>query len=82
MKTHTHTQTEHFRTCRAAFSQLKMCLCDLESPVGNHSISPNLNSGLVPIDAVGLVDPLMLNVMYLPDMLLSSGQVSKFVIGS
>ena len=33
-----------------------MCLCDCKSPVGKtHSIIPNLNSGLVPIDPVGLV---------------------------
>ena len=37
-----------------------MCLCDHESPVGNvtHSMIPNLNSGLVPIDPVGLVPTL------------------------
>ena len=34
-----------------------MCLCDRESPVGiTHSIIPNLNSVLVPIDPVGLVN--------------------------
>ena len=34
-----------------------MCLYDNESPVGNplHNIIPNLNSGLVPMDPVGLV---------------------------
>ena len=38
---------------------IKMCLCDHESLVGiTHSIIPNLNSRLVPIDPIGLVKTL------------------------